>query len=1216
MQSKTMGYTLEQQFPINKAGQNGGQGKADLALGWFGNSELPNTPQVLCEFKDVRSGLDKPQNRKGNDRSPVKQCADYLKYASEQFTPYGNEKIQPTWGIVTDMKEFRLYWKSRMPQQCERFDIAEMIGQTESARQQRFLFSRVFHHDGLMNQGGESPLQSLLAAQRVRESKLEKGFYFEYRDFRTTLFKTLLAHNPNYQTNQRQLVRLSQKLLDRFLFILFCEDMGQRLDFPVNLLRDILSKESQDQHFDPEDVELWDGKIKRIFRVMREGGLFKPHTINRFNGGLFAEDDALEKLTVPNKVFCAVNQGSDAAALQSRYNNLLYFSANYNFGIEDSGERAVGLYALGRIFEQSITDLEIMEAEAAGTASLMKLSKRKTDGVYYTPEWVTAYIVEETLGLRLREIRAELGQANFSQLDAAQIDADHGITTGKLKPNTQSMRYFAWLGSYEQSLSKIKVLDPACGSGAFLIQALKRLLQEYEWIASERRRISYAHRQTQLFDLAKAYSNILTHNLFGVDINPESVEITKLALWLHTALPGEPLSSLDNNILCGNSLVDWDIETVIGPLTDEQRQRINPFTYSKAFESVFAAGGFDVIIGNPPYIKLQNMRQLQSETTDYWVKARQAPPGVEKIDQPPKFLSTQTGNYDIYLPFIEYSIGLLNPQGRMGFIAPNVWTVNEYGEGLRKKLHDTQQLERWVDFKSYQIFEEAITYTALQFFTGQAVDGIKLHFAPHGNSDLSALEWANIEAQPYAELSTTGAWQFMPIVERKLIEKLGNNCKRLDDESLTTAIFQGLITSADNIYHLTKLSAGRYISHADKPNPVEVAIEDNLMRPLVSGQEAKRYQTPNTETYLLFPYKLDETKPRLYTQAEMAALFPKGWSYLKQHEYALRKREGGKFDTDTWYQFGRNQNIDKQNTKKLLIPRLVIKLFCAVDFNGEYWMDNVDVGGVLVSQPAELFYIAGILNAPVANYVWRRISKPFQHDYYSANKQFIAPLPIPNATLEQKKQVAELAEKLQTAHSQYRDSLQKLDKRLGHNQMLDDRTKQSPRWLWPDLPEVTQLKSSSEAQDAGLKSAALTAWAKQTAQAALERKLQKLALRLSPNVRLNVYVDDGEVILQADGINVFSVFADEQDAVWIAAQWRQVIRKNRITPSVTATDVLKWLLNLKQTENASLRQQILDLDKQLEKLQSDIEGLEHTINALIYKLYDLNNNEIALIENQ
>ena len=425
--AQTAGFTLKQEFAINKAGQNGGIGYADAAMGWFGASELPDTPQVLCEFKDIKSSLDAKQNRKGNDRSPVQQCADYLRFSSQQFTPFGTEKIQPTWGIVTDMNEFRLYWNARMPHQYERFVIRKkspaeqgvaLLDSGENARRQRFLFSRVFHADCLLNRGNDAPLLALQKTQQVQEKALEKAFYFEYRAYRDVLFKALLAANPAYKANPRQLVRLTQKLLDRLLFVLFCEDMGAHLQFPVNLLRDILIKASQNRELLPDVADVWNSELLPLFKSMRLGGIFRSHAISRFNGGLFAADSELDDLNVPNKVFFAPFQGENEASLLKHKNTLLYLSAHYNFGIEDGGERAIGLYTLGRIFEQSITDLEIMEAEAAGEESLMKLSKRKTDGVYYTPEWVTAYVVEETLGLRLRELRAAFGYSEFEALTA------------------------------------------------------------------------------------------------------------------------------------------------------------------------------------------------------------------------------------------------------------------------------------------------------------------------------------------------------------------------------------------------------------------------------------------------------------------------------------------------------------------------------------------------------------------------------------------------------------------------------------------------------------------------------------------------------------------------------------------------------------------------------------------------------------------------------
>jgi hypothetical protein len=1113
------------------------------------------------------------------------------------------------------MNEFRLYWNARMPHQYERFVIRKrslnesgvaLLDSGEKARQQRFLFCRLFHADWLLNRGNDAPLLTLQKAQHLQEKALEKTFYFEYRAYRDTLFKILLAANPAAQAHPRQLVRLTQKLLDRLLFVLFCEDMGAHLQFPVNLLRDILIKASQNPALLPDVADVWNSDVLPLFKSMRLGGIFRSHSISRFNGGLFAADSDLDDLNVPNKVFFAPFQGVDEASLLKHKNTLLYLSAHYNFGIEEGGDRAIGLYTLGRIFEQSITDLEIMEAEAAGEESLMKLSKRKTDGVYYTPEWVTAYIVEETLGLRLRELRLENGQDEFAALDAAQVDADH-FKNGKLKKNTLSARYCDWLDSYQSRLHNLKVLDPACGSGAFLIQALKRLLLEHEWVVSEKSRVNYEFRQVAVFDRAKAYREILAQNLYGVDVNAESVEITKLALWLHTVMPGQPLSSLDGNILCGNSLVDWDINSAEKPLSEAQLERINPFSYHEAFAGVFEAGGFDVIIGNPPYIKLQNMRRIQPEATDYWVAAKNA-------DGSPKFRSVQTGNYDIYLPFIEQSVRLLKPEGRMGLIAPNVWAVNDYGQGLRETLHETQRMDRWIDFKSYQIFDEAITYTALQFFTGKAVDGIKLHFAPNGGNDLSNLDWSQVEALPYSQLPTTDAWQFMPEPERLLLQSLTTNHNRLDSYPDIIVGFRGVETGADNLFHFYKVSDGQYRYAKGQGSDDVFEFEDDIMKPLASGVDAARYIYPKPSVYVLFPFVIESNKPRLRTADEMKSQYPKAWKYFKSMEKVMRAREYGYMDKDDrWWGYNRPMNLEKMSWPKLGIAQTVTKMAVFYEHKGECYFNNVRVGGIHVPSETDMWFLMGVLNAPVVNYVFKRISKAKEGGYYEANKQFIAPLPIPDADDEQKMQVAELAEMLQELHTAYRDELHKLEKRLSAEQMTD--ATKTPQWIWAKLPDEKSLKASDAANATGLKGKALTDWAKAEYQTALKSKLATLASRLSPTLKLSVKLDDGELTLLADGAPALdSVFVDEDEAALIAVQWKYVIRSTNITPSVTAEKLLGELLKLKTTENTGLRKQIIALDKKLDELQIGIEAKEREINAVVYGLYGLTKDEILQVE--
>ncbi|MEX2577460.1 MAG: DNA methyltransferase, partial [Verrucomicrobiales bacterium] len=666
-------YSCRPQFEIAKAGQTGGKGSADLALGHFG-PDADGVPQALCEFKDIRSGLDARQNRKGNTRSPVDQAFDYLQgaYASRNR----DALVTPFWTLVTDMREFRLYARDKGKAQYQRFVLTDsndprvpaLLGDSESARFRRFVFWRMFQPDLLLADRGAPALDDLIRDQVTREKVIEKTFYHEYRAYRETVYHAIREANPGFTGTRGKLVRLTQRFLDRCIFILFCEDMGHTLRYPPELLRDMLIEESNSKYYHADDSACWD-HMKRLFRAMRDGGPFGEHAIDKFNGGLFEEDSELEGLHIPTKVFCTAKQGAEGGKSLSKYpETLLYFSAAYNFGHRDgSGERVINLYTLGRIFEQSITELEIMEAEADERVSINKITKRKTDGVYYTPEWVTFYIVENTVGTRLADIKADLGFDALPPLDETAVAEYRAFQKDKRRTARTAGLHRDFLKDYRRRLETLRVVDPACGSGAFLIQALNRLMDEYRWIAGEQERLEG---QAELFDQDAILRSILSHNLYGVDINPESVEITKLALWLHTAAPGKPLCALDRNIQCGNSLVAPDFyDTRQSDLFDEdQKERVNVFDWKDAFPDVFAHDGFDCVIGNPPYIKLQHFRKAQEEVSDYISN---------------HYASADSGNWDMYLPFIEKGVELLHPDGRMGYIAPNVWMVNDYGRSLR-----------------------------------------------------------------------------------------------------------------------------------------------------------------------------------------------------------------------------------------------------------------------------------------------------------------------------------------------------------------------------------------------------------------------------------------------------------------------------------------------------------------------------------------------------
>lgn len=1207
LQGQSPSYECRPQFEISGAGQSGGTGFADLVLGRFGQGR-DSVPQVLCEFKDIRSGLEARQLRKGSNRSPVEQCFDYLHSAWQNRSRDG--LVEPYFALVTDMREFRLYVRRLGPGQFQRFVIAEegaagehaLLGASPTAAFRRFLFWRLFQPDLLLAERGAPALDQLLRDQIVREKTIEKDFYRDYRRYREFVYQTLVESNPNFSGTRGQLVRLTQRFLDRCIFVLFCEDMGRELRYPPNLLRDILIERSQSKFYEPESSVPWD-ELKALFRAMRDGGNFGSHDIDRFNGGLFEEEAALESLAIPAKVFCRLGQVSD---LPGEPLTLLYFSSAYNFGTTSSaGERAIGLYTLGRIFEQSITELEIMEAEADGRVSINKLSKRKTDGVYYTPEGVVDTIVEGTIGARLDDIKSRLGFDELAILDQQAIDEYREYLTDKRRAAHTAKRWLAFLEDYRAELDQIKIVDPACGSGAFLIQALNRLVNEYRWLLSEKARIEGV---LNLFDQDVLIRSILAHNLYGVDVNPESVEITKLALWLHTAAPGKPLCSLDSNIRCGNSLVGSDFDafynhrhnTLFSAADPEERERINAFDWHTAFPDVFSGGGFDCVIGNPPYIKLQHFRRAQDDTAAYLVEAKNP-------DGTPLYASTQSGNFDMYLPFIEKGIRILKPEGRMGYIAPNVWMVNEYGKPLRQLVRRTRTLDRWLDFKSHQIFDEAITYTALQFFRGSAVPALTCAFAPDGNA--AAIQWENADRIPYEQLPEEEAWTLAPKAEMELIGKLTSACTCLGDRKWTRQIFQGLITSADSIYHLKRIAPNVYQTHDGR----EIALEDSLMHPIVSGSDTKRYQKPFTETYILFPYTImPEGKARLFSPEEMQSGFPLGWVYLRSHESDLRQRENGKLDDSEWYRFGRNQSIDKQEFPKLLVPRLITRLFCAMDLDGTCYLDNVDVGGVLCEEADELPYLAAILNAPVCNFVWRRTSKPFQNDYRSANKQFIDPLPIPDATPEQRTDIGNRASEMQELHTRRRDTIAKLNQRLHSGQTTPMSPPPKENWLWSEVGTPKTWKESSNAPSE-LKGRELTTWAKQRQAAVLQVHLDELDAYLQPGAIITITNTDDELALEINGREVLRIY-DKPDTPFLAAQWRHSLRDVRVTEAFDANRLVRLLLYLRTTNEPGLRDRILALDAEITELEAKIADREAEMNAIVYGLYGLSEDEIAMVE--
>ena len=495
--------------------------EADGGLGFFSEQLKVNDVRVVIELKDAKKDLDKKQNR-STHLTPVEQG---FSYANKNGSKCG-------WVIVSNFIETRLY-KSNSSLEYEVFDIRKMDSEAEFLR---FYFFLCKEH--LIVENGKSLIDQLYEENEEMGLAISNDFYKVYKEIRNDLYTSLKENNP--KCDELLLFTKSQKIMDRFTFICFCEDCGL---LPQHIFQRLVESTHNSFSFSP--TKLWD-ELKGLFNAIDKGN--PPMKINRYNGGLFKADPDLDSLLIYDDVLEEFTKLSE-----------------YDFGSD------LNVNILGQIFEQSISDVEQIKNEINGIVSEAK-GKRKDDGIFYTPYYVTRYIVEQTVGAFLSQKKEELKHSLFKQgafkatvrkastnrNNLIEIRSWTEIPEKKLNLTEDEEMFrvaviqlhLEYWKKYENVLKEIKICDPACGSGAFLNQCFDYLHEEMNFVLEMKH--LYAEGQLNLFDIDK---QILQNNLFGVDINPESVEITKLSLWLKTAKKNQTLASLDDNIKCGNSLV-------------------------------------------------------------------------------------------------------------------------------------------------------------------------------------------------------------------------------------------------------------------------------------------------------------------------------------------------------------------------------------------------------------------------------------------------------------------------------------------------------------------------------------------------------------------------------------------------------------------------------------------------------------------------------------
>lgn len=584
-----------------------GIGNADITLWNFSEWRYEiESVQVVCELKWAKSNLTKKQNWHGG-LSPVGQGFAYK-------TGLKNCK----WLIVSNFYETRLYRDNQTD--FESWTLDELMDPKDNYFNLRKLYL-LLHRNNLISWNWASKTENLLSHFRDEQQIITKEFYDKYKKLRIELINDM--KHRNVWVSIEILIEKAQKIIDRLIFIFFCEDKGL---LPEKKLKENILR-SWEAGFTPWEI------TKKFFLLVDKWSdkLGIPHW---YNWWLFKEDSELDSLNV----------GDDIC---NKFVNL----TNYDFDDE------LSVNVLGHIFEQSISDLEKLKVELLGhifeidtlTEKWNSKWRRKKDGIFYTPEYIVDYIVQNSVMTYLNEKEDECL---------------------KKYKNDEIKGYQA----YQQILQNIKVLDPACGSGAFLVRVFDVLLEENKRVWSI---------LNSLFDESTIYKNILTNNIYGVDLNEESVEITKLSLWLKSAQKDKKLNNLDGNIKCGNSLID-----------DVFVAREKAFDWNVQFKEIMKDGGFDVIVGNPPYVDI------------IWIDR-----DIRKYFE--KNYKTAVWRFDLYSLFIEKWNILLKNNGYLSFIIPKKYLNNIQFQTSRSDLSATSSVA--VCIIDDKVFEEASVDSTIIF---------------------------------------------------------------------------------------------------------------------------------------------------------------------------------------------------------------------------------------------------------------------------------------------------------------------------------------------------------------------------------------------------------------------------------------------------------------------------------------------------------------------
>jgi len=729
-----------------------------------------------------------------------------------------------------------------------------------------------------------------------------------------------------------------------------------------------------------EDGLLLSFKEKGFWNEFKNSSYF--NFFEHYDGPLFDRINAIHEIEISNEVFDQLLQ-------------VIYYPSPYRFDV-------IPTKVLSDIYEIFLSKKLLIENNEVKDE--IKSEYLKTKGAVSTPQYIVQEIVRRTI--------------------PKQKLLEEGI----------------------EALFNKKILDIACGSGVFAIEV-------YDYIEEIFRELFFISNHPDFQKYFVATNNdvivnvlgkkaIMDNCIFGIDIDPEAVEVAKMSLSLKIIDTSEYLESYNeiglfgnkilngvgSNIRCGNSLVESDILEKFPALEHNEDEFLNTNIFDweseQGFSKIFEEkGGFDYIVGNPPYVEVKHYN-IDLPYMHLYIKTR--------------FPSSKNGKVDLAIPFIERGIELLNPTGRLGYIVQKRFFKTEYGKKIREIITSSNYLSSVIDFETTSIFKDRITYVAVLLLDKSSSDSFsfKLYDGTPETlpSQLRETETPDISPEQYsiipASAVSANPWSFD---DNQLIEI---KTRLLENGSLGdyAKVRVGVQVLWDRAYHIRPISVENGIIRGKSHIEEDFEIEFEACRPLICNENFYPYRKDNADVFVIFPYDVTDGIVTEIKFSDFRERFPLASEYLQRNKATIEatvetlpKKFSEKYDDNNWHLFTRVQNHGA-TYPKILVPMTALDTFATVTFSDRTYCDNANVFFIDIPQKDEnsLYALSAVINSTVYSVLARSIANPQSNGYFKFNKQFLEPVPFPVSNFRKNEQLksdlAVVAKRIDELQTNYKSS--------------------------------------------------------------------------------------------------------------------------------------------------------------------------------------------------